>query len=79
MSHFPGDHEIEVEGCKCCDICAQACLCSGLRGACVKNLHLDFTSVSKSYQYDNHRIVSPEQNKLLESKLYEYQHVLKCI
>ena len=77
LKHFPGNHEIVVEGCQCCDVCAQACLCSGLRGECSKNLLLYFSSHHKSYQYDKHRTVTNEQKHLLESKLNEYQDVLR--
>ena len=33
---FPGDHEIVVEGCQCCNVCAKTCMCSGFKGECAK-------------------------------------------
>jgi hypothetical protein len=77
LKHFPGDHEIVVEGCQCCNVCAQTCLCSGLKGDCSINMLLDFSSHENLYQYDKHRTVTNEQKKTLESNLYQYQNVLQ--
>ena len=36
LKHFPGNHDISVTGCLCCDICAQTCTCIGTKGGCLK-------------------------------------------
>ena len=77
LKHFPGDHEIVVEGCQCCNVCAQTCLCSGLKGDCSINMLLDFSSHENLDPYDKHRTVTNEQKKTLELNLYQYQNVLQ--
>ena len=32
LKHFPGKHVIKVQGCKCCDVCATTCTCTGKPG-----------------------------------------------
>ena len=77
LKHFPGDHEIVVDGCLCCNVCAEACMCSGLKDECAKNMLLNFVSYDKVYQNDKCRAVTDEQKKVLELKLHEYQDGLR--
>ena len=77
LKHFPGDHEIVVEGCQCCNVCAKTCMCSGFKGECAKNMLLTISSHENFYQYDKHRTVTSEQKKTLELKLNEYQDDLR--
>ena len=77
LKHFPGDHEIVVEGCLRCNVCAEACMCSGLKGECAKNMLLNFVSYDKVYKNDKRRAVTDEQKKVLELKLHEYQDGLR--
>ena len=36
LKHFPCDHEIVVEECQCCSVCAKTCMCSGFKFECAK-------------------------------------------
>lgn len=77
LKHFPGNHEIIVEGCQCCAVCAEACSCLGLKGECAKKMPLVFSHEQMSYQYGKHRTVTKQQKASLESKLCDYRDVLR--
>ena len=76
LKQFSGDHEIAVEGCQCCDVCAQGCLCSGNRGGCSNKFKHDFSVKETQYTYLRQRIISNEQKKELNSKLVSYANAL---
>ena len=77
LKHFSGDHKIVVEGCQCCDVCAQGCMCSGNRGGCSNVFKLNFSVNETQYTYLHQRIISNEQKKELNSKLVSYANALQ--
>ena len=73
LKNFPGSHEIQVAGCKCCDICAKKCTCSGS----VKNYHTSLlieigSGRSTLYKFKKNRVVTDEQRSALKAKLYNF-------
>ena len=57
LKHFLGEHKIVASGCKCCDVCAQDCSCSGVKGGCSKTFLQDFLfDQEPEYKYNNQRI-----------------------
>ena len=76
LKHFSGDHEIVIEGCQCCNVCAQDCLCSGIKGGCSKTFLHNFSSCQIPYTYVNRRMITNEQKKELKSKLVAYGDAL---
>ena len=77
LKHFSGDHKIAVEGCRCCDVCAQGCLCSGIRGRCLDMFKHDFSVNDTQYTYLRQRIISNQQKKELSYKLVSYANALQ--
>ncbi|XP_028416119.1 Werner syndrome ATP-dependent helicase homolog [Dendronephthya gigantea] len=77
LKHFPGNHEILMQGCQCCYVCAQACSCLGLKGECAKKMLPVFSHEQITYQHGKHRTVTEQQKASLESKLYDYRDVLR--
>jgi ATP-dependent DNA helicase RecQ len=76
LKHFSGDHEIVVEGCQCCNVCTQECLCSGMKGGCAKTFQYNFSSCETPYTYVNQRIITNEMKKKLKIKLLAYGDTL---
>ena len=72
LGQFPGQSEFHASGCKCCDICASKCGCSGKVGYCGAKFSLTFDKEESSYTFTKSRVVTKQQKELLKSKLLEY-------
>jgi hypothetical protein len=73
LNNFPGSHEVQVAGCKCCDVCAKKCTCSGLPGNCHSSLLFEVGSIrSTVYKFRKNRVVTDEQRSALKAKLFDF-------
>ncbi|XP_028409259.1 putative ATP-dependent DNA helicase Q1 [Dendronephthya gigantea] len=73
MEHFPGSHVVEVNGCKCCDVCAKKCTCSGFPGKCRTSVFLEVTNkCSDKYKFKRSQTVSDQQRLELKTKLLNF-------
>lgn len=62
LSHFPGSHEVQVQGCKCCDMCAKKCTCSGSTGNCHVSMFLEVGHGKPNvYKFQKSRVVTDQQ------------------
>jgi hypothetical protein len=70
LNNFPASHEVQVPGCKCCDVCAKKFTCSGLPGNCHSSLLFQVRSIrSTVYKFRKNRVVTDEQRSALKAKL----------
>ncbi len=78
LKHFPGKHVIKVQGCKCCDVCATTCACTGKPGMCRQSLLFETNKMEgNKYKFMKKRIVTDDQKSLLRSHLTDYLNELK--
>ena len=73
LGHFPGLYDVEVEGCKCCDVCAKKCICSGSPGNCQLNMFLEVSNKrSDVHKFKRSRVVTDQQRSELKAKLLNF-------
>ena len=60
LEQFPSQSELHTSGCKCYDICASKCDCSGIVGDCGSKF-LTFDKEESSYTFTKSRVVSRQQ------------------
>jgi hypothetical protein len=78
LKHFSGEHKIVASGCKCCDVCAQDCSCSGVKGGCSKKFLQDFSfDQAPEYKYNNQRTVTAQQREDLRTRLFYFRDTLR--
>ncbi len=78
LKQFPSPSELNVSGCKCCDICASKCDCSGIVGDCGVKFPLTFDEEERSqHTFTKSRVVTEQQKEILKSKLLEYMNKIR--
>lgn len=78
LKYFPGKHVMNVQGCKCCDVCATSCTCSGKPGKCQSSLLLETSKRGDDeYNFEKKRAVNEDQKSLLHLKLTDYVNEIR--
>ena len=77
LKYFPGNHDISVTGCLCCDICAQTCTCIGTKGGCLKQFVQQIGAEKIPYKHCKQRVVTAKEKEVLKTRLVAYRDTLR--